>query len=692
MDGNDLRKRIIAQKRQKVLEIVYLVCQKEGIKEPKVNFNGCPQEKQDQLAHYHPTENKICISTAQLYKLKSMTSVENTTYHELAHMFEQNHGPKFKQTKIKLKSEVWRPPRGVVFISKEVQQQLAEQRAKLGRAVPEKVKIDKTRCNYHLCRKKTKLTQCKYCKNYFCKEHIQPIVPGGVDIGYDQEGDNYHPCPEYVDFVKEQKDKQIKELDAAWKKSKVARDEVKIKDRRVNYQSFDDSPEAEKRRLVAELDETKAPAARKHIIEEIGRLDIPEKPQEQRAVPHYQPQEINNMEAIREKLGIDISDKSHIKKKTGKDFKLWSPMGFSEKVKKWFSDAYHAKYTKGYAPTSRSYAFSSSSGGSRTRRLELPIKALLIAIAVTVLTLPQLNLIMYGTISLTLKIFTSVLLFTNFLIATILILIYDKLVSKRYLTYQALMGGFLLAVLVSTGLIYNFSTNILINFFAIFLVLLLGFVVGGKLYDVADYENSLNLLNGGTIFLILIWLVYLFANINSNVSWLSALLTSLGTINPTGQNSGVQTPPPSQAVLSACLTNVNSDLQIAEAKLPSGASVNIVNSTIFYYNSNSKTTINNINSWIVEWNSGYSFSGSESCESYYPNLFTCSDLNTLQAEINRTSNLTYGSVVGAGVAVKFQFPPEAQSNGFTEVAPVLCDPSGIMTSSDNYLKDKTPYN
>ncbi len=152
-------------------------------------------------------------------------------------------------------------------------------------------------------------------------------------------------------------------------------------------------------------------------------------------------------------------------------------------------------------------------------------------------------------------------------------------------------------------------------------------------------------------------------------------------------------PPSSQSVLDTCASDVNSALQIAEAKLPSGTSVSIVNSTAFYYNTTVKSTINNVNSWIVVWNTGYSFSGSESCESYYPNLQTCSDLSSLSSELNSTkNNLTYGSVVGAGVAIKFQFPPEAQSNGFTEVFPALCDPSGLMPASHNYIVTKSSYN
>jgi hypothetical protein len=171
-----------------------------------------------------------------------------------------------------------------------------------------------------------------------------------------------------------------------------------------------------------------------------------------------------------------------------------------------------------------------------------------------------------------------------------------------------------------------------------------------------------------------------------------------------GLNSGLQhiqqsntnnTPsaPSGQSILDSCLSQVNSALQIAEAKLPSGTSVNIVNSTIFYYNSSVKNTISNINGWIIVWNSGYSFgSVGESCNSYYPDLFTCDDLSSLSGELNASANtLSYRAVVGAGVAIKFQFPPEAQSNGFTEVSPVLCNPTGLLSASHNYLVNKNAY-
>jgi len=74
------------------------------------------------------------------------------------------------------------------------------------------------RCNYHLCRKKTKLYKCRYCGNYFCKEH-RKAKPAGMPrfIGTDAESELFmqefhkeggHPCIPYIDVLKRKIEKQ----------------------------------------------------------------------------------------------------------------------------------------------------------------------------------------------------------------------------------------------------------------------------------------------------------------------------------------------------------------------------------------------------------------------------------------------------------------------------------------------------
>ncbi len=66
-------------------------------------------------------------------------------------------------------------------------------------------------CAY--CNKHNDVEQCPHCKKYFCSEHIAPIEPGSynpekskiflnqIRLGYK----NTHPCPDYVDYLEQQK-------------------------------------------------------------------------------------------------------------------------------------------------------------------------------------------------------------------------------------------------------------------------------------------------------------------------------------------------------------------------------------------------------------------------------------------------------------------------------------------------------
>ena len=68
-------------------------------------------------------------------------------------------------------------------------------------------------CHYHLCERKGEVEQCPHCKKYFCSEHINPIEPGSyhpeksrvlvnrIRLGHK----NTHPCPDYTDYLEQQK-------------------------------------------------------------------------------------------------------------------------------------------------------------------------------------------------------------------------------------------------------------------------------------------------------------------------------------------------------------------------------------------------------------------------------------------------------------------------------------------------------
>ena len=64
-------------------------------------------------------------------------------------------------------------------------------------------------CHYHLCRKRTKVYRCKYCGEYFCKEHLKAKPPGLPNFKTTTHRDRLfmeewhkpggHPCVPYLE-------------------------------------------------------------------------------------------------------------------------------------------------------------------------------------------------------------------------------------------------------------------------------------------------------------------------------------------------------------------------------------------------------------------------------------------------------------------------------------------------------------
>ncbi len=120
----------------------------------------CPYGSGNEIAHAHPKIRLICISRGNLEGL-SLEDVEQTAVHETTHMRHLDHGSGFVTDMEDAQLTSW-------LISHKPSQVTIKSKI---RATPE---IDKLRCNYHLCRKKTKLFKCKHCENYYCKEHKEP--------------------------------------------------------------------------------------------------------------------------------------------------------------------------------------------------------------------------------------------------------------------------------------------------------------------------------------------------------------------------------------------------------------------------------------------------------------------------------------------------------------------------------------
>lgn len=169
MVRSDSFNKILELKRNKVIEVVHRICTKRNLPIPAINFEGCEGEHEGQLAHYHPDINTICISERQL-NIQNFDDLERTMAHEVSHILVQDHSPRFLEQESISSIAGWKPPAGVVHITGGSSTKKTPKKER-------KTKPDKIKCNYHLCRKKAKLTQCNHCKGYFCDEHIEPYEP-----------------------------------------------------------------------------------------------------------------------------------------------------------------------------------------------------------------------------------------------------------------------------------------------------------------------------------------------------------------------------------------------------------------------------------------------------------------------------------------------------------------------------------
>jgi len=193
--------KILEIKKKKFIEVVHKICKRRDLPIPYINFDGCPDEDENQLAHYHSGTNTICVSESQLIKI---IDVEGVAVHEVTHILVSGHGPDFGNQEAINSITSFNPPAGTVFIDggRKTEKETFKE--------PKKSKIDKIRCNYHLCKKKRKLTKCKYCGGYYCKEHIKPYKPYLFGQKSNPKHKTGHPCIPYAQYLTK-KDKEEKE-------------------------------------------------------------------------------------------------------------------------------------------------------------------------------------------------------------------------------------------------------------------------------------------------------------------------------------------------------------------------------------------------------------------------------------------------------------------------------------------------
>lgn len=155
MNSDAFSKRVLEIRQKIALEVAVDICEKEKLPYPKVNFNGCPQETQFELAHYHPELNKICISNLQLYKLRTREAIRDTMFHELAHMIAPDHSGTFTKAKERFYHEGWRPPSGVIYHGPEYYARKAAEAREAEES--QKLQIGKIRNDVKVIPSKTKI-------------------------------------------------------------------------------------------------------------------------------------------------------------------------------------------------------------------------------------------------------------------------------------------------------------------------------------------------------------------------------------------------------------------------------------------------------------------------------------------------------------------------------------------------------
>jgi hypothetical protein len=134
----------------------------------------------------------------------SMEKIEETASHEVTHMIDPTHEWHFHDAHGKLKHSIWRSPGGIPVIDGNAPLPV--------RNKEKKSKVNKSQCNYNLCKSITKLEFCPHCENYFCTEHIDPYEPAISDkvaeinrFGMHKDG---HPCLNFFHNMQEKRTMQ----------------------------------------------------------------------------------------------------------------------------------------------------------------------------------------------------------------------------------------------------------------------------------------------------------------------------------------------------------------------------------------------------------------------------------------------------------------------------------------------------
>ncbi len=204
--------KLLKFKQNRFKSVVESICKVRDLPLPKINFNGCPEETdEDELAHYHKDTNTICVSERELNKMTS-DEIETVAAHEVSHILKFDHSSDFhKENSLSRQAH---------FLKNN-----NKQKAKF-EEIKEK-KINPNKCSYHLCNNNADLQRCDYCEKMFCRVHIEarpPSVGIGKEDYINENGkkltaNNSHPCIPFIKIIEEKRALQEERYNNAFKKS-----------------------------------------------------------------------------------------------------------------------------------------------------------------------------------------------------------------------------------------------------------------------------------------------------------------------------------------------------------------------------------------------------------------------------------------------------------------------------------------
>lgn len=223
MENTELNKIVLRRKKEKVIHTIILASEYCNLTVPKINFDGCPLEESNELAHYHIGGNKICISERQLMK-QNEHDLEETAIHEVIHHLGLMHGSaaertKFRQIKNYIKPKIWRPDSGTVFKEGE-----------------KKIKSQKDMDTSKEAEYRRLIAELEDAKT---KEQRSRIINDIFRLKSDEKGTNSEEIKE-IKEVKINDKEEIKEIKIEIEKAKTKEEIKKIINKRFedDYQKF----------------------------------------------------------------------------------------------------------------------------------------------------------------------------------------------------------------------------------------------------------------------------------------------------------------------------------------------------------------------------------------------------------------------------------------------------------------------